>query len=302
VFLVLLPVFLVSIGTLPFALSEFNKGSGSESKDMVQMLRSIGLEEEPGCHGDIFAVKALFPAVQFILQTWPLRKLFLFNFQLIGATPTISHLVARTRWIDEKVLDTPEGSNIVLLGSGYDTRAYRLDTKAQRTFYDLDLAASHKRKQGFLSQHLPDLINRPNVHFLDVDFRDPEWHKVLAPLKQSKHRTLFILEGVFYYLPVESLRALFKHVASLSKPGDQLIMDALDQRTVDGQAGLMSRVATNFFRWKGEPFLTGLSSDDISKSESLWPGFKARVLPHGAHATPRWPISKWFFLVELEKL
>jgi hypothetical protein len=50
----------------------------------------------------------------------------------------------------------------------------------------------------------------------------------------SGSRTLFLWEGVTYYLPVEAVRAVLSFVASQSEPGSSILFDYVTKAFVDG--------------------------------------------------------------------
>jgi methyltransferase (TIGR00027 family) len=78
----------------------------------------------------------------------------------------------------------------------------------------------------------------------------------------SDARTLFLWEGVTYYLPVEAVRAVLSFVASHSKPGSSILFDYVTKAFVDGDySGYGARRLADGWRWLGDVNRCGI--DDI---------------------------------------
>ena len=61
--------------------------------------------------------------------------------------------IARTKWIDDEVTQALETStHLVLLGAGFDTRAYRLPAAQRVRTFDLDHPGTSSAKQAALRE------------------------------------------------------------------------------------------------------------------------------------------------------
>ena len=116
-----------------------------------------------------------------------------------GALARAVHV--RTRHIDEVVEDSLNAgiSQIVNLGAGLDSRAYRIDAAYGRVF-ELDLPATQEYKKKRVREILGSLPG--HVTYAPIDFAKQE----LAMVPDSagfdrKARSLFIWEGVTMYIP-----------------------------------------------------------------------------------------------------
>lgn len=128
----------------------------------------------------------------------------------------------RTRVLDDFLLRAARDGirQIVLLGAGFDTRAFRLGWPPGCRFFELDRAEILVHKQWVIN----DMAAQPVAEraTIAVDLRD-EWAK---PLQKNGFdpalRTAWLVEGLLLYLPGDAERRLFDAVHQLSAPGSVL--------------------------------------------------------------------------------
>lgn len=107
--------------------------------------------------------------------------------------------------VASRIKENP-GLQIILIGAGFDSRAYRL---AGGNWLEIDEAAiiNHKNKHLPIEQ-CPNALERVAINFAEDNLTD------LLDEYTSHHECLFIVEGVFMYLEIreiESLLAAIKH-------------------------------------------------------------------------------------------
>ena len=165
--------------------------------------------------------------------------------------------VVRTRAIDDAVSEALiEGcSQIVLLGAGYDTRAYRLSETAEVETFEVDHPVTQAAKRAALERALATPSR--HVHLVPVDFEHDSLAKALddAGLKR-RERTCVVWEGVFSYLTIEAIDATLRWVAEACAPGSRLILTYVDEaalRPAEHRGAWIAAVDD-----AGEPFVTGL--------------------------------------------
>ncbi len=119
------------------------------------------------------------------------------------------YMIARTAYFDSIFLDALNKNvpQIVLLGSGYDTRAYRFAKLIKDTkIIELDTPSTQKRKNKYLFKmhiKIPD-----KVAFAPINFDKESLKEVLEENGYDKvEKSLFLMEGVSYYLEPESVDA-----------------------------------------------------------------------------------------------
>jgi methyltransferase (TIGR00027 family) len=113
-----------------------------------------------------------------------------------------AYLLCRTAYLDEIVERSLRAGvpQLVLVGAGYDTRAYRFAALAGRTrIFELDISATQSRKLEILRS---DGVAVPDgLTFVPADLRERSLSEALASAGFESHcQTLFILEGLVNYL------------------------------------------------------------------------------------------------------
>src|SRR6185437_8602936 len=138
--------------------------------------------------------------------------------------------LARTKHMDALVLqETLAGiDTLVILGAGYDTRAYRLHEELRTVrVIEVDHPATSEDKRRRLMK-APVAIPE-NVSFLEVDFTDQDLLERLAEHGHERSaRTLFLLSGVSMYLPEEVMLKLLDQVATHTSDRTSLLFDYID--------------------------------------------------------------------------
>jgi methyltransferase (TIGR00027 family) len=135
----------------------------------------------------------------------------------------------RTRFYDEFVLAAAQSGlhQLVLLGAGLDSRAFRLTLPSDLRLFELDTPEVLAFKERVLS----DVGATPRCDRMIVasDLRE-DWMSALREAGFRTHeRTGWVIEGVIPYLPDGDAERLLVSVSELSTPGARL---ALDQPTI----------------------------------------------------------------------
>ncbi len=124
-------------------------------------------------------------------------------------------MIARTAFFDNIFLDalnnkTPQ---IVFLGAGYDTRAYRFANSNQGTkIFELDAPPTQDRKKKCIKKARIDIPG--HVTFVPINFNQESLKDVLDKAGYDHtQKTLFIWEGVSYYLETESVDRTLEFVS-----------------------------------------------------------------------------------------
>jgi len=124
------------------------------------------------------------------------------------------YIIARTAFFDNVFIEalTNKIPQIVLLGAGYDSRAYRFATLKNATkIIELDIAPTQNRKKKCLKKAQIDIPK--NVTLVPINFNKESLISVLEKAGYDKReKTLFLWEGVIYYLDSESVDATLEFV------------------------------------------------------------------------------------------
>ena len=145
----------------------------------------------------------------------------------------------RTRFIEDRLAEEVAKGvrQVVILGAGFDTKAYRLTQllKDARVF-EVDRAATQEYKRRRIREAGIEVPT--NLIYVPVDFRKDSLGAVLekASYDPSKE-TFFIWEGVTMYLPETAVAETLSWVARQAK-GSTIIFDFIYQATLDFLAAL----------------------------------------------------------------
>jgi methyltransferase (TIGR00027 family) len=132
----------------------------------------------------------------------------------------------RTRVLDDFVLRSVRvggGRQLVLLGAGLDTRAYRLDLPPGCAVYEMDTGDVLAFKQGVLDglRAAPAAVRRPIVADLREDWADRLVDAGFDPAAPST----WLVEGLLLYLPSDAERRLVETVDRLAAAGSALAFE-----------------------------------------------------------------------------
>ena len=161
-------------------------------------------------------------------------------------------LAARDRYIDDVLGQfLAEGlQQLVILGAGYDSRAYRFDL-AEVMAFEVDYPATQADKLVKLQK----IFGKVPMHivFVSIDFN---LQTLEGSLMESGYdpalKTLFIWQGVTMYLTSGAVDTTLAFVINHSGPGSAIVFDYLYREVLDGLR--KQNEVTNMRRYR---FMTG---------------------------------------------
>lgn len=125
--------------------------------------------------------------------------------------------------VQEADLSFP-GGQIVLLGSGFDTRAYRMTSITDAAIFEIDYEMVLNVKRNTLRAHDIEPICR-DYSAIGVDFSHQEF---ITPLVSHgflpSSSALWIVEGLTGYLSAQDNSRLLSQMSESSAPGSQLVV------------------------------------------------------------------------------
>jgi methyltransferase (TIGR00027 family) len=111
---------------------------------------------------------------------------------------------------------------VVVLGAGLDTRAWRLRSLAGCRLFEVDHPATQRHKRARVDRFPPPIAD---VAWAAVDFERDDLASALAAAGHDpKQPTVWLWEGVVMYLGDAALRATLAAVAGRSAPGSVLVL------------------------------------------------------------------------------
>lgn len=138
-------------------------------------------------------------------------------------------MVARTlyfdRIIERRIHDVEQ---FVIMGAGYDTRAYGPLRGEGVTFFELDQASVQTHKRQSLAKAG---INADHVHFVPVDFeKEKPFEALIEAGFDPAKKSLLLWEGVTLYLTETDVRRALAAFRSSTAPGSVLLADIYGDR------------------------------------------------------------------------
>jgi len=173
-----------------------------------------------------------------------------------GARGTV---VVRTRYIDDLLGAALRRGvdQVVILGAGFDCRAYRIRGIEQTRVFEVDHAITQGQKQDVLRRRLGGLP--PHVAMLAIDFNMHTLDTVMPGFGYRREaQTFFICEGVTHCLSAGAVDTLFRYVARNAAVGSQMVFTYIHRAALDGSvtfAGAERTLAA--VRQAGEPYTFG---------------------------------------------
>jgi len=166
-------------------------------------------------------------------------------------------LALRTAAIDKAVREAiaAGAKQVVILGAGYDGRAWRMSEMAGLRVFEIDHPATQGEKRAKIAE-LPAPIG--SVSFVPIDFERESLDSVLERAGHNRSlATCWIWEGVVMYLTHDAMRATLASIARHSAPGSTLIVN---YHTVHRRF-----IARLIFRLIGEPQISAWTPEEMAK-------------------------------------
>ncbi|MEJ2040785.1 MAG: SAM-dependent methyltransferase, partial [Desulfosarcinaceae bacterium] len=176
--------------------------------------------------------------------------------------------IARTRYIDDHLQDCIDKGleQLVILGAGYDSRAYRFDALAHGVkVFEVDHPATQDAKKAKVLERFKALP--AHVSYIPVDFIEEDFQTGLVANGYDRQlKTLFIWEGVTMYVDADAVEQTLTFIANNVGSGSSLIFDYTYPEVIAGtferkEAIEWLRIAQR----SEEPILFGISRDNIEK-------------------------------------
>jgi methyltransferase (TIGR00027 family) len=153
---------------------------------------------------------------------------------------------------------------LVILGAGYDTRAYRMGGQlAGARVFEVDLPVMSRDKRARLQKALGSVPEE--VRYVEVDFNRQDVFERLAENGYDESApTLFVLSGVSMYLPESAVRKLLSQVASQPARRTSILFDYMfddlltDPERYPGAVNFLART-----KKVGEEVRYGIAMDDV---------------------------------------
>jgi methyltransferase (TIGR00027 family) len=129
---------------------------------------------------------------------------------------------------------------VVILASGLDSRAYRLDWPAGTTVYEIDQPKVLEYKAATLQAH--GATPSANRHEVAIDLRQDWPAALIAAGFDPKAPTAWLAEGLLMYLPADAQDRLFTQISELSSPGSRIAAETAASHADDRRQEMRERL------------------------------------------------------------
>ena len=143
---------------------------------------------------------------------------------------------------------------LVILGAGYDGRAWRMPDLAGIKVFEVDHPATQGEKRARLAELPPA---KGIINFVPINFEEESLNTALERAGHDRALpTCWIWEGVVMYLTREAMRATLRDIAARSAPRSTLI--------VNYHTAHRRFIARLIFRLIGEPQISSWTQDEMA--------------------------------------
>jgi methyltransferase (TIGR00027 family) len=143
---------------------------------------------------------------------------------VLARSVTLAGLAARVLWFDAHVTGALDAgiTQIVVIGAGYDSRAWRFRRQGVQ-FFELDQGATQQQK----ARRAPG----PGPIYVAADLTTEDAGETLVVHGLDTSRpVLFVVEGVTMYLDEKIVRDQLRGLGKISAVGSRLLVDFLPSR------------------------------------------------------------------------
>lgn len=193
-------------------------------------------------------------------------------------------LAVRTRFFDDEMTAAARGGvrQFVLVAAGMDTRGHRLAWPESTVLFELDRSALLELKASLLAEvaAAPVCTIRP----VGVDLLGDWTTALVAAGFRQAEPTLWLVEGLFYFLSAHERNTLVKEITVLSAAGSRLLADYVTQTSLDGPG---MRVWREKMAASGHPWKSGCDDPEGLLGAQGWSTYVS------AYGSPEADYGRW---------
>jgi methyltransferase (TIGR00027 family) len=180
-----------------------------------------------------------------------------------------SYTVVRTRIFDDWFTSARGCRQVVLLGAGFDTRAWRLEWLPDTTLWELDQPDVLQAKAQVMDnvQVAAGCRRRTLATDLTVD----DWPaRLRADGFDPRRPTGWLAEGLLPYLLPEVAYAVLRHVSAHSAAGSQCAMDLVSAEFMTARNSYLTSTPATATTSGGAPFRFGVNDPHALLAQHGW--------------------------------
>lgn len=180
-----------------------------------------------------------------------------FRYPFEGHVSLQNQAAARQTFYDSVVERyMPNVAQFVILGAGFDTRAFRLPQVPQVRSFEVDTLKTLTIKQAVLEKAQ---VDPAGVTFVAADFEQEDWlRQLVAAGFDADKPALFLWEGVTPYLDRAAVESTLRMIAGLAH-GSVIAFDYVTTEILESQSLFLRLVRASLWAG-GEPLKFGIDS------------------------------------------
>jgi methyltransferase (TIGR00027 family) len=253
----------------------------AEEVALIRIVESKKPEIERICY-DPLAIRFIGPETLKLLQN-PEKAKEMKKEKDVVFRGVANSIAARVKYFDDFVAESLNDGfkQLVILGAGYDTRAYRMEGIEKAKVFEVD----HPNTQPVKIMKIKEIFGSlpDNVEYVSVDLENESLGQNLLDKEYDlSKKTLFLMEGLTMYISPETVDDILSFIVTNSKSGSTVVFDYAsrianldehkDQKTVENLAKFMdkSKESMKFSLEEGkiEKFLSKRGFSDIKNMTS----------------------------------
>jgi methyltransferase (TIGR00027 family) len=236
-------------------------------------LHALGKREDEAASPLWYALPGVSPITTWLMMgptVWAMRitgfTINMYNYPVYSSSNPIDALGHRTRFFDDAMLSyLDQVEQVVILGAGWDTRAYSLAQREGVRVFEVDAAETQAQKRQALKKAK---IDSSKVIFAPADFNIESWLDALKKVDFDPDQPTFVLmEGVTLYLETEAVEATLQTVATELAKGSAIAFDYIGKHIIDGDASLFYRLVVPMTKVAGEGWTFGIPTRTPAKEQ-----------------------------------
>jgi methyltransferase (TIGR00027 family) len=179
-----------------------------------------------------------------------------------------AYALCRHRFIDEHLrVGLADGvEQVLILGAGYDSRAYRFAAELSgRPVHEVDLPPLSRRKAAIVAAH-PERFGHTSIRRVEINFRTESLaDRLLGAGFVVGARTFIAWEGVIPYLTRAAVSDTLDTLRELCGPGSVVAMDYWYRLAGIGPTNQVRRLGARAIALVGEPVTFGIQPGDVGE-------------------------------------